>query len=388
MKIVINALQYRENGSGIAVNLRELFGPFTRITERKCQIILPKNNPPFPCAETAECIEAPCTYQEGVKRIIFQSFMLGKQYCKNAVLLTIDSKIPFFLPKSCYVAPLITDLAIFRMERAYQFSRVFLWKLQYRYLRHRADLFLAISEFTKREMTEILSIPAEKIEIVPCAAAEGMRQVADAGALHGLRMKYDLPEHYVLFVGNFNPRKNLERLIRAFDRLKRETDLPHELVIAGGQGWKFDKEDALKEVVSKEAVHFIGFVPDEDMAALYSAADLFAFPTLYEGFGIPVIEAQKCGTPVLTSNVSALPEVGGEGAYYVDPYQEDEITKGLALLLQNRDYCDGLVQKGFENAKRFSWEASAQKLNEIVEEVAARGTAREVSYVADKSGLQ
>ena len=367
MKIVINALQYRSDGSGIAVNLRELFGRFTMISKRRCQIILPQKSPAFPCSSATECIEAPCTYDEGFKRIWYQSFELGRRNCTDTVLLTIDSKIPLLLPKSCMVVPLITDLAVFRMPEAYQRSRVLLWRLQYRYLCRRADRFLAISEFTKQEMTAILGIAPEQIDVIPCAAPEGIRRVKDRNTLTALRVKYKLPEHYVLFVGNFNPRKNLRRLMEAFDLVKQETNLPHELVIAGGQGWRFDAAEALKSVAAKDAVHFIGYVPDEDMPALYSTAELFVFPTLYEGFGIPVIEAQRCGTPVLTSNVSALPEVGGDGAAYVDPYDVKDIAQGMKELLQNEEWKQNLIERGSINAERFSWEASAGKLNEIVE---------------------
>lgn len=367
MKIVINALQYRPEGSGIAVNLRELFGPFTKLTKQGCLLVLPKDSPAFPCSGATVCIEAPCTYDEGFGRIWYQSFTLGRRNCKDSVLLTIDSKIPLLLPGSCLVVPLITDLAVFRMPESYQRSRVLLWRLQYRYLCRRADRFLAISEFTKQEMTAILGIAPERIDVIPCAAPEGIRRVKDRNTLTALRAKYKLPEHYVLFVGNFNPRKNLLRLMEAFDLVKQETNLPHELVIAGGQGWRFDAAEALKGVVAKDAVHFIGYVPDEDMPALYSAAELFVFPTLYEGFGIPVIEAQRCGTPVLTSNVSALPEVGGDGAAYVDPYDVKDIAQGMKELLQNEERKQNLIELGSINAERFSWEASAGKLNEIVE---------------------
>jgi len=116
-----------------------------------------------------------------------------------------------------------------------------------------------------------------------------------------------------------------------------------------------------------DAVRFIGFVPDEDMAALYSAAALFAFPTLYEGFGIPVIEAQICGVPVLTSNCTSLPEVGGDGAYYVNPYDEKDIAQGIENLLTNTELSQKLVRLGKENARRFSWKYSAECLEEIIE---------------------
>ena len=111
---------------------------------------------------------------------------------------------------------------------------------------------------------------------------------------------------------------------------------------------------------------FIGYVSDEDKSALYSAADLFAFPTLYEGFGVPVLEAQACGTPVLTSNLSALPETGGSGALYVDPYNAADICSGMRNILENDSLSKQLVSRGYQNVERFSWKESAKKLNEIV----------------------
>ena len=217
-------------------------------------------------------------------------------------------------------------------------------------------------------MTEILGIPSHKIRVVPCAASDKLGSVTDPAALDAVRQRYHLPEQFILFVGNNNPRKNLARMIRAFDRAKERGGIPHHLVIAGEQGWKFDPEEILRTLRHRQAVHFIGFVPDADMPALYSAAALFSFPTLYEGFGIPVLEAQLCGTPVLTSNGSSLPEVGGAGCMYVDPYQEEDICNGMLRVVQDPALSAELVQKGFENARRFSWEDSARRLHQIIEE--------------------
>ncbi len=174
-------------------------------------------------------------------------------------------------------------------------------------------------------------------------------------------------KQYILFVGNYNPQKNLKRLIKAFDAVKTEKGVSHQLIIAGEQGWKFDRQQAVQGCNHPQTIRFIGFVPDEDMAALYSAASLFVFPTLYEGFGIPVLEAQVCGVPVLTSNCTSLPEVGGEGAYYVDPYSEKEIAEGIWKLLTEPELAEKLVQLGKQNVKRFSWERSAKCLEEIIE---------------------
>lgn len=366
--IVINALQYKQNSSGIGVMIRELFARYTAITERRCFVILPYDGPTFPASSSTQQVRISWTHGQNLRRVLFQTAVLGRRYGKNAVLLTTDSKTPFFLPGSCILVPLITDLAVFRMPEVYRASRAIWWKLQYRYLCRRANLFLAISEFTRNEMVSVLGIPAEKIRVVPCAASRQMAPVHDVDILNSLRMRYHLPERFVLFVGNANPRKNLARMIQAFDLAKKSSGLPHHLVIAGEQGWKFDPIQVLRSVKHRDAVHFVGFVPDQDMPALYSAAELFSFPTLYEGFGIPVLEAQLCGTPVLTSCSSSLPEVGGDGALYVDPESEDDICRGMLRILQNSELAAQLVEKGFANAHRFSWEDSAKRLHQIIEE--------------------
>lgn len=371
MDVVINALQYKKNSSGIGIMLRELFGAYSGLARRQCRIVLPADGPDFPAGPGAEVVRVPWSHGQGLGRMFFQTFQLGRRYCKDAVLLATDSKAPLILPPNCILIPLVTDLAVYRLKEAYQLSRVVWWRLQYRYVCRCADRFLAVSEFTKREMVDILHIPPEKIAVVPCACSSEMRPVADPAALVGLREKYRLPERFVLFVGNFNPRKNLERLIRAFDRAKGE-GLIHHLVIAGEQGWKFDRTAALRGIRHSRDIHFTGYVPDGDMPALYSAAELFAFPTLYEGFGIPVLEAQACGTPVLTSNGSSLPEVGGEGAVYVDPYDTEGICAGMRHVLDNPEIAQQLVQKGLANVQRFSWQASAERLDEMIETIIDR----------------
>lgn len=367
MKVVINALQYKPNSSGIGVMLRELFGQYSKITGRRCQIVLPKGSPDFPAGKSTELIYAPFEYEQGYKRMLFQSILMGRKHCCDALLLTTDSSTPFFMPKNSKLIPIVTDLAVYRMPEVYLRSRVLLWRFRYKYIRRRADLFLAISEFTKREMTDILKIPAGKIHVVPCACSEQMKRVEDSEKLAALREKYGLPEQFILFVGNTNPRKNLDRMIKAFDLMKSRTDTPCRLVIAGGQGWKFDRDRVLEGIEHRDDVLFTGFVPDEDMPALYSASALLAFVTLYEGFGIPVLEAQQCGVPVLTSNTSSLPEVGGDGALYVDPYDIEDICKGMQRILEDEELAQQLVMNGYENAKRFSWEKSAQLLDKIIE---------------------
>lgn len=366
-RIVMNALAYKADCSGIGVMMRELFSRCAATTVRACQIVLPRDIDDFSTNDPSILAHIPYTSQQNLQRILYQLFCMGRHFCKDSLLLTTDAKVPLLLPKSCTVLPLITDLAVYRMPETYQTSRVLLWKLQYHWLRRRTRDYLTISEFSKSEITAIFHVPPERIRVVPCACSERFHPVTEEETLRALREKYDLPERFLLFVGNTNPRKNLRRLLTAFDMVK-DKGYPHELVIAGGQGWKFDRESELSALRNKESVRFIGFVPDEDMPTLYSAAEAFLFPTLYEGFGIPVLESQRCGTPVVTSNCTSLPEVGGEGAIYVDPLDVEDMAKGIETLLSDKKLAAALAEKGYRNAERFSWDRSAALLNEIIEE--------------------
>ncbi len=384
-KIVINALQYKNNSSGIGVVVRDLFGQFTRCTNNRCSVLLMQDAPEFLCSEDTEQIRVPVRYEDGLKRVLFRFFSIGK-YCKDSFLLTTDASVPLFLPKSCTMLPLVSDLALYRMPEVYDRSRVMLWKFQYEVPFRQAKYFLAVSEYTKQDMVEILGIPEDHIFVVYNSCSESVRRLDaanadDLEALKRVREKYQLPEHFILFIGNNNPRKNLKRIMEAFDLMKSGPEGQAEvmqapdkirdcqLVIAGEQGWKFSREEALQNISHKDDIRFIGFVPDEDMPALYTSADLFVFPTLYEGFGIPVIEAQRCGVPVLTSNVTALPEVGGDGAAYADPYSVEDICKGMTKILTDEIYAKDLIEKGFVNCQRFSWEKSAKRLDEIIQHI-------------------
>lgn len=367
-KLLLNALPYKQDSSGIGVMIRELFGAYTDITKRPCTVILSKDSPEFP--QNGAClrqIRSPYKHRQGIRRIWFQSFGVGRKYCGDSILLTTDSKTPFFLPRNCALVPLVTDLALFRIPEAYQFSRIVWWRLQYRYVRKRASLFLTISDFTKQEMIALWNMSPKKIRVVPCACPPHIHRVEDSAVLAALRKRYGLPEHFILFVGNCNPRKNLQRLIAAYDQAREDGKIPHQLIIAGEQGWKFSREKALSAIRHQEDVRFIGFVPDADIAALYTAADLFAFPSLYEGFGMPILEAQACGTPVLASDCSSLPEVGGDGAVYADPYSEEDICQKILDVLQNPNLQNRLKEAGRQNVARYSWAASAKTLDEIIE---------------------
>jgi glycosyltransferase involved in cell wall biosynthesis len=218
----------------------------------------------------------------------------------------------------------------------------------------RATHIIAISECTRRDLMEAYALPPDKVTVIYEAADPRFRpQTPDR--VDAVRQQYGLPERYILFVGTIEPRKNLTRLLHGFEALHRE-DLCDALVVVGKRGWLFgDFFAELERSPVRDAVLLPGYVPDEALPAIYAAARALAFPSLYEGFGLPVLEAMACGTPVACSGTSSLPEVAGDAAVYFDPTSQGSIVETLRQLLSDPDLRGELVRRGLEQAARFSW---------------------------------
>jgi glycosyltransferase involved in cell wall biosynthesis len=185
-----------------------------------------------------------------------------------------------------------------------------------------------------------------------------------------LRLRYNLPEKFILFVGTIEPRKNLSRLIQAVAQLRRR-GCATRLVLVGPNGWLVNGslEQEIETLGVKDVVQNLGYVPQEDLPGLYSLATVFAFPSLYEGFGLPPLEAMACGTPVLTSQDSAMAEICGEAALLVDPHSAEAIADGLATLLQDADLRDCLRQRGLVQVQQYSWERTARETAVVYQKV-------------------
>lgn len=230
---------------------------------------------------------------------------------------------------------------------------------------HHADCVLADSQATKNDLIELYRISPEKIIVLLSGVDARFKPVSDDDSRQ-VREKYRLGDtRYILSVGTVQPRKNYVRLIQSVSQLRRQGHDLH-LVIAGGRGWL---EDPIYAAINSEKmqdyVHLIGFAEETDLPALYTAAECFAFPSLYEGFGLPILEAMGCGTPVVTSNISSLPEVAGDAALIVDPYSVDHLTNALRQLVDNTALRQSLIVKGRQRARTFTWEKSAQQLRQI-----------------------
>jgi glycosyltransferase involved in cell wall biosynthesis len=235
----------------------------------------------------------------------------------------------------------------------------------------RAAALIAISEHTRAELVERLGAPKDLVRVVHCAVDPGLRRVTDPARLAAVRRRYALPEHFALFLGALEPRKNVLRLVEAWAALDPAMRRDVRLVLAGAKGWLNDSIHArVAELGVERSVQVIGYVAEADVAALYSLATVFAYPSLAEGFGLPVVEAMACGTPVLTSDASSLPEVAGDAALCVSPTRVDEIAGGLARLLGDTALRRELARRGLERAARYSWERAARETLAVYRAVA------------------
>ena len=230
---------------------------------------------------------------------------------------------------------------------------------------NRADHVIADSQATKDDLHHLYGVNENKVTVLYGGVDSRFKPV-DSAAAQAVRQKYDLDKSpFILSVGTVQPRKNYGRLIEAVAQVRKHHP-EFQLVIAGGRGWLEDPiYETLHGTGMEPYTHFVGFVDDEDLPALYTAAACFAFPSLYEGFGLPILEAMACGTPVVTSNISSLPEAAGEAALLVDPHDVTAIADALQQILSNTSLTDQLIQKGFQHIKAFTWAQSARKLKQI-----------------------
>jgi glycosyltransferase involved in cell wall biosynthesis len=229
----------------------------------------------------------------------------------------------------------------------------------------RAREVLTVSEYSRRQLIEHYRLSPDKVTATLLGVSPRFRVIADEGWLDAQLARFDLRTPYLLGVGNLQPRKNLPRLIRAFARLKAK-GLPHQLVLVGQAAFRGHEVEA--EIASRglqNDVLLTGYVTEDELIALYNRATAFSYPSLYEGFGLPVIEAMACGVPVVTSNVSSIPEVAGDAAVLIDPQSEDELYCALMDVLSDPDRQRSMREKGLNRVPLFDWRKTAQQTLDI-----------------------
>lgn len=315
----------------------------------------------------------------------------GFEYFKNAQQKAIDSKsifwhrkvakdivkqecdiffapssyiIPALLPKSVKTVIVVHDLVAFLFSQNHNKKAVFVEKLFFRRALKKAAFVAAISQNTKRDILNLFEYDQKKIDIVYCSASDDFKPL-NKGFLEPFAKKTKLPKDFFLAVGTLEPRKNYVTLIEAFAQLHQKYPQYH-LIIVGGKGWQYEKIfQSIRDHYLTKFVHNLGYVSSNSLVKLYNLAKAFVFPSYYEGFGIPPLEAMKSGCPVIASYSSSIPEVVGDAGLLINPESSVEIAAAMIKLIKNPDLCENLRSEGFLQSKKFSWAVSAKKLLDI-----------------------
>ncbi|RJQ33529.1 MAG: glycosyltransferase family 1 protein [Actinobacteria bacterium] len=225
-----------------------------------------------------------------------------------------------------------------------------------------SDHVITISKSTKKDLIEQLGVAKEKISVTHMAAGEDFKPIDDKRRLKTTLNKYQLPDKYLLAVATLEPRKNISTLVKALSVLKKSKKLTQKLVVVGGSGWKSDSlSKEIKEYGLEDEIIFPGFIGQEDLPFIYNACSLFLFPSIYEGFGIPLLEALSCGKPCISSNTSSMPEVAGDAAILIDPLDANSWADNIVDLLENPAKEEDLSKKALIQTQKFSWQKTAKQ---------------------------
>lgn len=317
--------------------------------------------------------------QHPAGRIVWEQLALPilGQRCHLDLLHGAVNVSPLLAP--CPTVITVHDLSFMRYPQAFPaLQRVYL-QTQVKRSARAARRVIAVSEATKRDVVALFGVPADRIDVVYNGVDAAFCPAAPE-EIEAFRRRNGLPDRYVLHLGTLEPRKNLVRLVQAFHAARGRGPRDVKLVLAGGKGWGYD--DIFAEVSRlglDQDVLFPGYISDEDLPWWYRGAELFCYPSLLEGFGLPVAEAMACGTPVITSNVSSLPEVAGDACWLIDPTSEEALADALATLLTDKSRAGTLRAKGPQQAAQFTWHRTAEQTATVYRQALSAGVRGGVS---------
>ncbi|HWS52737.1 MAG TPA: glycosyltransferase family 1 protein [Pyrinomonadaceae bacterium] len=290
-------------------------------------------------------------------------------------LLHVQYTAPPLAP--CPVVATVHDLSFEHLPETFKRRSRAQLRLTVRRTARAAAHVIAPSEFTRRDLVETYGLDPARVSVIPLAAGEQFRPVADAGELARVRVRYGIGGEYVLAVGSIQPRKNLARLVRAYSDLRRErgrSNLP-QLVLVGKRAWLYGETlRAVEESAARDSIILTGYVSEGDLPALYAGALCFAYPSFFEGFGLPPLEAMRCGTPVVAGDRASLPEVVGDAGLLVDPFDTGALGRALGRLMDDAQLRENLRTRGLERAAAFDWRDTARMTLQVYRRVAGCGS--------------
>lgn len=378
MRIAVNAQSYEAgNPTGIATYTEYVYQHIWAIDAANKYVFF-SNKPSRKLKERGEgrvtFRSAPSPSANKYVRVGWENLVLPIRLLVDRIdlLHCVNYSLPFMI--SSHVKKVITvhDLIWLRFPDYFPKDTVYAAKKRFQHACNLADAIISVSENTKKDVLEAFHCEEEKVTVIYLGVDNERfsRAKKESALVQRVQEKYKLPERFILWVGGYRRHKNVEFLCKAFAVAKKQGGLPHKLVLCGPG---LSAERAIKTILEKHKsdIMVIGPVGDDELPVLYSMADVFVFPSLYEGFGLPVLEATASGVPVITSNISSLPEVAGDAAILVNPLDVDEIAHALIKVCTDDELRETLVVKGLERARRFSWENTARKTLELFMKVGA-----------------
>jgi glycosyltransferase involved in cell wall biosynthesis len=368
-KVLINGLLLNDQFAGVQYYIENLFNAFSSTNKSlDVDILLTKNYKGNIKTNDISKIDIAGRSQ----RIIFENLMLPKYY-KQANYQLYHSPgyiLPYFWKYPSVVT--IHDLIALNYPEFCQTESTFYFKFFLPHSIKKATQIIAVSNKVKEDILNQFNILPDRINVIYHGINKCFKKIHSENELSRVRLKYNLSERFILFVGNIEPKKNLLRLIKAFYQLKKHSEFKHKLIIVGKNGWKYNSVyNTIEKLRISDEIKFTGYVEEGDLPAIYSLADAFVFPSMYEGFGIPPLEAMACETPVLVSKQGALIETTGGRCLQVDAYNIDDIAKGINTLLTDENLRKRTIEDGKKWIKPFTWERAADLTMKVYEKILA-----------------
>ena len=271
----------------------------------------------------------------------------------------------------CPFVTTIYDLSFMRYPEAFKPWNRFYLQTFTRKSAERAQAIITISESTRQDVIRFFGVRPEKVQTVHCGVDTGFQELSPA-EVEAFRQRQGLPEKFIMYLGTLEPRKNVAGLIRAYAAWQKADQAAPKLFVCGGKGWYYQEVfELVNQLNLAGSVIFPGYVPQEDLRFWYNAATMLVYPSFFEGFGLPVLEAMACGTPVITSNLSSLPEVAGDAAQLINPNDHEALTQAMQQIFNDAELRQSMREKGLLQKTKFSWQETARKTNAIYAQILA-----------------
>ncbi|WP_025742485.1 glycosyltransferase family 4 protein [Aquimarina pacifica] len=348
-KVFLNGLQIGRENTGVQYYAEYLYAELKKLKSNTIHIEISSSN-----------------NRNSLKRILYENFCL-ESYLKRKECDLYHTP-NYVLPRFWKLPSIVTihDLITLDYPDLCKNQSVVYFNLLMRSTLKKAKKIITVSNTVKLDIIRHFGVNEEKIKVIHLGIDPIFKKTENSD----IASKYKLPEKYILFVGTIEGKKNLTRLLQAYKKLLQQDKITHKLVIVGKLGWKYKSMyQVIKEFDLEQQILFTGYVPKEDLPVLYSFADVFVFPSIYEGFGIPPLEAMACEVPVLVSREGASPEICGSACIKVDPYNIDDIANGIEILIHDEELRKKNIALSKEWVKQYSWEKTAKETIKVYEEV-------------------